>query len=240
MSVLAVFGVFAIALVVVRKRADRWAVLAVVAALIAIVPAVAQTVMTANSGSDKEQTAQPTPTTAIPTSTPAVAPAPPTKSTPEAGRCKTGKPKMAGELGVCPVTINGGRKLKGPTLELAGQFTGPASERENLRLFVKIDPDTRDTCGKKGGPGHFPVTNARLNSEPDGSWTYNDDFGNYLQGVTFGRLFEIARVPPATWQKIISQRDEWEQVGMSSLPEGVKVLHTFEAEPGEPDDSTAC
>jgi hypothetical protein len=149
-------------------------------------------------------------------------------------------PVRSDDLAFCPVLINGGRlPITGP-FTLAGQVLGRPKAGETLVLFVRIDPLTCDTFGKRGAPGKFLLRNLSFD-ESDGRWAHSDDLGGYDAGVTFGRILEFATASPEVIETLKNSFGQWNESGLDSRElKGVSFKATFRVPPGEADNSRPC
>ena len=149
-------------------------------------------------------------------------------------------PPKARRLSFCQVLINKGQPIAGGGFTLEGEVLGPTTERQNLVLFVRIDPTTCDANGKPGAPGRFLVDGVKF-YEVDGRWSYRDDFGGYAAGVTFGRVFEFATASPAVVRGIMGRRDEWKDNGLTGeMLNEVSFLARFDVPPGQTPGQRSC
>jgi hypothetical protein len=138
------------------------------------------------------------------------------------------------------VLINKGRPITGDSFTLEGQVLGQPAERQNLVLFVRIDPTTCDANGKPGAPGRFLLHEVKLD-DLDGRWSHRDDYGGYAAGVTFGRIFEFASASPAVVREIMSRQSEWKDAGLAGdMLRDVSFLAKFDVPPGQTPGSSSC
>lgn len=149
-------------------------------------------------------------------------------------------PVRSDGLTFCPVLINDGRvPITGP-FTLAGQVLGRPKAGEILVLFVRIDPLTCDTFGKRGALGRFLLRDLSFD-DFDGTWAHPDDLGGYDAGVTFGRIFEFATASTEVIEKLKNSYGQWNESGLENRElKGVWFKATFRVPPGEADNGRPC
>ncbi|MEU7982441.1 hypothetical protein AB0B63_28390 [Micromonospora sp. NPDC049081] len=223
----------------VRKHDQKWTIMPFAAAVVFGVATIAQVALAA-----KPPAPTPPPTSSSPSTAPSEpkvgpSPSPSCSATPGPADVQV-KPYGTAPLVFCPVRINNGTiPITGP-FNLSGQILGPDAERRHLILFVRIDPKTRDTCGKPGGRGRFLLPQEALDADAEGKWSYDEKLGDYPQGVTFGRTYEIATAPQSVIDSLMSQKDGWKEDGINELPDSVEILAAFEVPPGVAGRDARC
>lgn len=151
-------------------------------------------------------------------------------------------PARVGELTFCSVLINKGQlPIVGDSYTLEGQVRGPLEKRREVVLFVHVDPQTCDANGKRGAPGWFLIPEVKFDTA-DGHWFHRDKYGDYPEGITFGRTFEFATASPEVVRNIMSHREDWNQDGLDEqmLRKIVSPLAKFEVPPGHTPGSRPC
>jgi hypothetical protein len=151
------------------------------------------------------------------------------------------QPAFAAGMVFCPVQVNDGfADITRPFL-VSGQILGVRPPGRELVLFVRIDPETCDTRGRPGGPGRFLLKQVDFGTADQG-WSYGDHFGNYPQGVTFGRRYEFATLSPASVKSIVDSEKQWKQSGIADedMPPDFRSLSRFDVPPGRSDNAAPC
>jgi hypothetical protein len=138
------------------------------------------------------------------------------------------------------VLINNGElPINGP-FSLSGQVLGSPHEGQTLALFVRIDPLTCDTSGRRGAAGRFLIEDVAFD-ELDGTWSHFDNLGDHSAGVTYGRIFEFAAASPAVIEGIKRRHKEWNDGGLDrKMLNGVAFLAKFVVPPGKASNSRPC